>query len=249
MIINIKKLSVVLKNQEILHDLDLEVSDGETMVILGQSGSGKTVLLKTLLGLITPNKGRVEILGQDMSELDDKHLFNIRKKSGMVFQSSALFDSMSVWENVGFFLLEHSDIPEDEIRKTAETFLEAVGLDDISEKMPEELSGGMKKRVGIARALASKPQILFYDEPTAGLDVITSASIIKLMKKIHSDFCTTDVIVTHDLAIARNLADHIAVIDEGTIVATGKWDQIINSGNEFVRYFLNIGDLYEKESI
>ncbi|HPP66284.1 MAG TPA: ATP-binding cassette domain-containing protein [bacterium] len=249
MIINIKKLSVVLKNQEILHDLDLEVSDGETMVILGQSGSGKTVLLKTLLGLITPNKGRVEILGQDMSELDDKHLFNIRKKSGMVFQSSALFDSMSVWENVGFFLLEHSDIPENEIRKTAETFLEAVGLDDISEKMPEELSGGMKKRVGIARALASKPQILFYDEPTAGLDVITSASIIKLMKKIHSDFCTTDVIVTHDLAIARNLADHIAVIDEGTIVATGKWDQIINSGNEFVRYFLNIGDLYEKEGI
>ncbi len=248
MIIQVEDLVVVLKEQEILHRVNLNVPQGKTIVILGQSGSGKTVLLKTILGLIRPQQGKLMIFGQDMFRIEDEHLFNIRKKTGMVFQSSALFDSMSVWENVGFSLLEHSGLSEKEVRKQAEDTLAAVGLDDAADKMPEELSGGMKKRVGIARALIGRPQLLLYDEPTAGLDVIISASIIKLMEKIHAEFSTTELIVTHDLAIARNLADHIAVLHEGKILAAGDWEQLKNSENEFVRYFLNIGEPYEKEN-
>jgi len=249
MIIQIEDLVVMLKEHEILHGISLNIPEGKTFVILGQSGSGKTVLLKTLLGLIQPYKGKLVIFGQDMFNIDDEYLFNIRKKTGMVFQSSALFDSMSVWENVGFFLLEHSDLSEGEIRKQAENVLMAVGLEGIADKMPEELSGGMKKRVGIARALISRPQLLLYDEPTAGLDVIISSSIIKLMKKIHTEFSTTELIVTHDLAIARNLADDIAVIHEGKILAVGRWEDLKNSEIEFVRYFLNIGEYYENKNI
>jgi phospholipid/cholesterol/gamma-HCH transport system ATP-binding protein len=182
-----------------------------------------------------------------MFGINDEQLFNLRKKTGMVFQSSALFDSMRIWENVGFFLLEHSRLSEQEIRRQAEEVLSAVGLSDISDKMPEELSGGMKKRVGIARALISKPELLFYDEPTTGLDVITSASIIKLMKKIHRQFNTTEVIVTHDLSIARNLADKIAVIHQGEIVETGTWENLLNSKNEFIKYFFNIGGINDTE--
>lgn len=248
MIIQIEDLIVVLKEREILHGLNLNISEGKTTVILGQSGSGKTVLLKTLLGLIQPHKGKLTIFGQDMFRIKDEDLFNIRKKTGMVFQSSALFDSMSVWENVGFFLLEHSNLSEKEVRKKAEEAMKAVGLEDIADKTPEELSGGMKKRVGIARALIGKPQLLLYDEPTAGLDVIIAASIIKLMKKIHTEFSTTDLIVTHDLSIARDLADHIAIIHQGKIIAAGDWEQLKNSENEFVRYFIKIGEPYEKKN-
>jgi phospholipid/cholesterol/gamma-HCH transport system ATP-binding protein len=247
MVIEIENLRVVLKEQEILKGITMNVEKGEVVVILGPSGSGKSVFLKTLLGLISPYSGKLVVLGNDMFGINDEQLFNLRKKTGMVFQSSALFDSMRIWENVGFFLLEHSRLSEQEIRRQAEEVLSAVGLSDISDKMPEELSGGMKKRVGIARALISKPELLFYDEPTTGLDVITSASIIKLMKKIHRQFNTTEVIVTHDLSIARNLADKIAVIHQGEIVETGTWENLLNSKNEFIKYFFNIGGINDTE--
>jgi len=247
MVIEIEKLCVTLKEREILEEISLNVSENETVVILGPSGSGKTVLLKTLLGLLTPSKGKLIVLGKDMFNISREELLQLRKKTGMVFQSAALFDSMSVWENVGFYLLEFLRLSEQEIRKRAEQVLLAVGLSDVLDKMPDELSGGMRKRVGIARALISEPELLFYDEPTAGLDVITSTSITKLMKKIHREFKTTDLIVTHDLSIARHLADKIAVINEGKIIETGTWEQLLHSKNEFVKYFLNIGAAYENE--
>ncbi|MCX7705852.1 MAG: ATP-binding cassette domain-containing protein [bacterium] len=245
MIIEINNLFVKLKNKEILKDINLVVENEESFVILGPSGSGKTVLLKTMLGLITPTSGSLVILGHDISRVTPKELLDLRRKTGMVFQNAALFDSMTVWENVGFSLIEHFKLPEEEVRKQVQDVLSAVGLTDVMDKMPEELSGGMRKRVGIARALIFKPQIIFYDEPTAGLDVITSASIVKLMRKIHNQFHTTDVIVTHDLTIARKLADQIAVISDGRILDTGKWEYLLTSENEFIRHFLNEGEKYE----
>ncbi|MGC9065741.1 MAG: ABC transporter ATP-binding protein [Candidatus Ratteibacteria bacterium] len=247
MVIEIENLYVTLKEREILKEISLNVGENETVVILGPSGSGKTVLLKTLLGLLTPSDGKLIVLGKDMFNISREELLQLRKKTGMVFQSAALFDSMSVWENVGFYLLEFLRLPEQEVRRRAEQILFAVGLSDVLDKMPDELSGGMRKRVGIARALIGEPEILFYDEPTAGLDVITSTSITKLMKKIHREFKTTDLIVTHDLSIARHLADKIAVINEGKIIETGTWEQLLYSKNEFVKYFLNIGAVYENE--
>jgi phospholipid/cholesterol/gamma-HCH transport system ATP-binding protein len=167
----------------------------------------------------------------------------------MVFQSAALFDSLSIWENVGFFLLEHTNKEETEIRERAAEALGAVGLEGILDSKPEQLSGGMRKRVGIARALISKPQVIFYDEPTAGLDVLTADSIVRLIKKIHSQYKTTDVIVIHDIALARRLADRIAVIDEGSIVITGTWDEVVQFQHPLIRRFLSIGGDYEETNI
>ncbi|MCM8816846.1 MAG: ATP-binding cassette domain-containing protein [Candidatus Omnitrophica bacterium] len=242
MIIEIKDLVVKLKEREILKKINLEVEEGQSFVILGPSGSGKTVLLKSMVGLIKPDSGTLKVLGYDMSNISVKDLFDLRKKTGMVFQNSALFDSMTVMENVGFSLIEHLKLPEEEVRKQVQQALSAVGLTDVLDKMPEELSGGMRKRVGIARALVFKPRIIFYDEPTAGLDVITSASIVNLMGKIHKEFNTTDVIVTHDLNIGSKLADKIAIIYNGEILGTGKWEELLESKNEFIRHFLNAGE-------
>ncbi|MCM8764252.1 MAG: ATP-binding cassette domain-containing protein [Candidatus Omnitrophica bacterium] len=246
MIIKIENLYVRLGDRDILKGVNFNVSRGENFVILGPSGSGKTVLLKTLLGLMKPSSGKLVVLGHDMFNITDKELFEIRKKTGMVFQNAALFDSMMVWENVGFALIEHLKLSKEEIRKKAQQALMAVGLFDILDKIPEQLSGGMRKRVGIARALIGEPEILFYDEPTAGLDVITSSGILNLMKKIHSEFSTTDVIVTHDLTIARDFADRIAIINDGVILATGRWEELLKSENDFVKYFLNVGADHEK---
>lgn len=242
MIIEIRNLNVKLKDKEILKDINLGVENGESIVILGPSGSGKTVLIKTMLGLIKPTSGILKVLGHDMFNISTKELFELRRKTGMVFQNAALFDSLLVWENVGFSLIEHLKLPEDEIHRRVHEVLSAVGLPDVMDKMPEELSGGMKKRVGIARALIFKPQLLFYDEPTTGLDVITSASIVNLIKEIHQQFKTTDVIVTHDLLIARKLADRIAVINNGEVLGTGKWEELSRSENEFIKNFLNAGE-------
>ncbi len=247
MIIEIRNLSVKLKEREILREISLDIEDGQSFVILGPSGSGKTVLLKTMLGLIKPDSGTLRVLGHDMSDIGSKELFDLRRKTGMVFQNAALFDSMTVWENVGFSLIEHLKLPEEEVRKHVKEVLSAVGLDDVMDKMPEELSGGMRKRVGIARALIFQPRIIFYDEPTAGLDVITSTSILNLMGRIHKQFNTTDVIVTHDLMIGRKLADRIAVINNGEILGTGRWQDLLKSENEFIRYFLNAGEIYENQ--
>lgn len=248
MIIEIRDLFVKLKDREILKKINFDIEDGQNFVILGPSGSGKTVLLKTMLGLIKPVSGSLKVLGYNMSGISLKELSELRRKTGMVFQNAALFDSLTIWENVGFSLIEHLKLPEEKVRKQVQEVLSAVGLTDVMDKMPEELSGGMRKRVGIARALIFKPRVIFYDEPTAGLDVITSASILKLMGKIHKEFETTDVIVTHDLTIGKRLADRIAVIYNGEILGTGKWEELLKSENEFIRYFLNAGEIYENRN-
>ncbi len=245
MVIEAEKLFVRIQEEEILRGIDLFIQEGETVVLLGPSGSGKTVFLKVLLGLIKPYSGRLSVLGYDMFNISRSQLFELRKKTGVVFQSAALFDSMRVWENVGFALIEHTKMPHDEIRRQVQQVLEAVGLSDVMDRRPEELSGGMRKRVGIARALIMKPQLLFYDEPTTGLDVITASSILNLMEDLHKRFKTTEIIVTHDLSIARKFADRIAVINQGKIIRTGRWQDYVNSKDDFVRNFFKIGVSHE----
>ncbi|MCL5674972.1 MAG: ATP-binding cassette domain-containing protein [Candidatus Omnitrophica bacterium] len=232
--INIKNLTVFIKNKKILDDINIHINKGETFVILGESGAGKTIFLKTVIGLIKADAGEIIICGANISQIDENKLLDLRQKTGMVFQSSALFDSLTIWENVGFFLLEHTNLSDGEIREKAEKSLNSVGLKDILDEMPEHLSGGMKKRVGIARALINHPEIIFYDEPTAGLDPVTSESILSLVAKIHKEYKTTDVIVTHDLGIAKKFSDRVAIIDDGRIFTVGTWEEVVKTGHPIV---------------
>jgi len=244
--ITIQDLSVSLGGKEILKNLSFTLEEGESFVILGSSGSGKTVLLRTLAGLIRPYTGTIEIFGNNIARMTRDEKRALRERTAMVFQSSALFDSMTVWENVGFYLIEHSDLSFSEIRRRADEVLREVGLEDVLDLKPEELSGGMKKRVGIARALIGEPKVLFYDEPTAGLDPLTSQSIIRLIAELHKKHYTTELLVTHDLEIAKKVADRIAVLNRGEIQALGTWKSLVESEHPFVQKFIRAGGLYEE---
>jgi phospholipid/cholesterol/gamma-HCH transport system ATP-binding protein len=232
--ISIKNLTIFIEDKKILDNINLEINKGETFVILGESGAGKSVLLKTIVGLIKPTEGEIFIRQENLGQMNKNKLLELREKTGMVFQAAALFDSMTVCQNVGFFLFEHTNLSDEEIRERVKKSLHAVGLENILDEMPEHLSGGMKKRVGIARALINQPEIIFYDEPTAGLDPVTSASILELIEKIHKEYQTTDVIVTHDLEIARKFSDRVAIIDNGKIFTIGIWQEVVKIGHPIV---------------
>jgi len=221
-----RNVVVRLGGRAVLDGLNLSVHAGESLVIAGPSGCGKSVFLKTILRLLEPAAGEILIEGRDILKMTDREFLALRTRIGMVFQSPALFDSMTVWENVGFFLLNHTDLPADEVRRRVSASLEAVGLPGIEDKLPEELSGGMKRRVSIARALIGKPSILLYDEPTTGLDPITSASIAGLMREIHRREGATTVAVTHDVQLAARLADRIALISNGRIEELGTFEEL-----------------------
>jgi phospholipid/cholesterol/gamma-HCH transport system ATP-binding protein len=226
-IIVVKNLSVKLGGREILKDISFEIEKGSSVVIIGQSGSGKTVLIKTILGIIKSYKGEIYIFGENINRIDEEKLKKIRERIGMVFQNSALFDSLNVWRNVGFYYLYHSEKSEEEIKIMAIEILKKLGLDEsVADMMPEELSGGMKKRVSIARCLISQPEILFYDEPTTGLDPITSENLTELIKKIHKDFNTTDITVTHDVKLASKIGERLILIDNGRIVESGTYEEL-----------------------
>jgi len=221
--------------REVLKGLSFEVRPGEIFVIMGPSGSGKTVLLKHLIGLEEPDAGEILIDGQPVQLPDAK----VRYRVAMVFQSGALFDSLTVGENVGFYLAEHRLKSPDEIARIVSTTLDLVGLKGIEDKMPGELSGGMKKRVAIARALVVEPQLIFYDEPTSGLDPVSSVAIAGVIVNLNKRIHVTSLVVSHDRDLAFGIADHIAVINDGRILAIGTPDQIKRNSDPRVQQFLN----------
>ncbi|MBI5057898.1 MAG: ABC transporter ATP-binding protein [Nitrospirae bacterium] len=226
------------EGKEVLRGVDLKVEKGESVVVIGGSGSGKSVLLKHIIGLLKPDKGTVIIDSTDLSQLDADALNEIRKKFGMLFQAAALFDSMSVWENVGFGLKRHTHMSDTDIKEAAVQKLKMVGLVGVEDLMPSELSGGMRKRVGLARAIAMEPEILLYDEPTTGLDPIMADAINDLIIEMRERLNVTSVAITHDMKSAYKIADTIAMLYNGVIIAKGKTEEIKNTSDPVVRQFI-----------
>ena len=222
----------------VLRGIDLTVEKGESMVVIGGSGSGKSVLLKHIIGILRPDAGKVLIDGVDLALLKERELYEVRKKFGMLFQMSALFDSMTVWENVGFALHRNKSMHDKEIKARATEKLKLVGLSGVENLMPAELSGGMKKRVGLARAIAHEPEILLYDEPTTGLDPIMADAINELIIEMRNTLSVTSVAITHDMNSAYKIADRIAMLYEGRIIDTGSPDEIKNTSNPVVKQFI-----------
>jgi phospholipid/cholesterol/gamma-HCH transport system ATP-binding protein len=222
----------------VLNGVNLTIEKGESMTVIGGSGSGKSVLLKHIIALLFPDRGRVIVDGQMLNDLDERGLNEIRKKFGMLFQGAALFDSLTVWENVGFGLKQHTKLSDKEIRKIVTEKLALVGLKDVEDKMPSELSGGMKKRVGLARAIAMDAAIILYDEPTTGLDPITADALNDLIVDLRKKLGVTSVSITHDMQSAYKISDRIAMLYKGQIQEIGTPDQIRNTTNPIVRQFI-----------
>ncbi len=224
--------------KHVLKGCDLEVQEGESMVVIGGSGSGKTVLIKCIIGLIQPDEGKIYVDGLEITSLNERELSDVRKKFGMLFQGGALFDSLRIWENVGFGLRQHTQQSEEEIRKISSEKLRLVGLRDIEDLMPSELSGGMKKRVSLARAIAMEPEILLYDEPTTGIDPIMADAINGLIIQMREKLNVTSIAITHDMKSAYKIADRIAMLYQGKIIEVGTPEEIKNSSNLIVQQFI-----------
>jgi phospholipid/cholesterol/gamma-HCH transport system ATP-binding protein len=238
--IRIRELRKAFGPKTVLDGVDLEVADGESLVVIGGSGTGKSVLLKCILGLLTPDSGTIEIDGQEITGLSRSERAAVLQKFGMLFQSAALFDSLPVWQNVAFGLLQVKRLGRSEARAKAIETLGMVGLgEDVADLSPAELSGGMQKRVGLARAIATQPEILFFDEPTTGLDPIMADVINELIARLVRQLGATAISITHDLASARKIADRIAMIYKGKIIWQGEVGQIDDSGNPYVDQFIN----------
>jgi phospholipid/cholesterol/gamma-HCH transport system ATP-binding protein len=237
--ISVRNLRVKYGEREILHGINFEVPSGETMVILGGSGSGKSTLLRTLVGLEQPSSGEIWIQGKDFASISEDERDELRKKMGMSFQGGALFGSMTVGENVALPLHEHTKLDDSTIEIMVRLKLDQVGLSGFEKYMPAQLSGGMKKRAAIARALAMDPEILFFDEPSAGLDPIIAAGIDELILKLKKAFGITIVVVTHELASAFLIADRMIVLDKGVIVADATTEELRKSQHPRVRQFLD----------
>ena len=239
--IQITKLCKAFGSQTVLNCVDLRVMRGETLVVLGRSGTGKSVLLRLLIGLQQPDSGSIQVVGQEITGLPENPLYEIRKKVGFVFQNSALYDSLTVAENVEFPLKYHGRMTAGQRHDRAIEILTQVGMEEAADKMPTDISGGMKKRVGLARALALKPDIMLYDEPTAGLDPITSGEINELILKLQKDRAMSSIVVTHEIHSAEAIADRVALLNEGNIVFDGKFEELKKSDDEFVSLFVRNG--------
>jgi phospholipid/cholesterol/gamma-HCH transport system ATP-binding protein len=237
--ISVRNLHVRYGTREILHGVSFEVPAGETLVIMGGSGSGKSTLLRTLVGLELPSEGEIWIQGKNFAAMTGEQRDELRKKMGMSFQSGALFGSMTVGENVALPLHEHTPLDESTINIMVRLKLDQVGLSGFENYMPAQLSGGMKKRAAIARALAMEPEILFFDEPSAGLDPIIAAGLDELILKLKKAFRITIVVVTHELASAFLIADRMILVDKGYIVASGTPDELRRDTGPRVRQFLD----------
>lgn len=236
--IRIVELHKSFGQQKVLDGVSLEVEKGKTTVIIGKSGGGKSVLLKHVIGLLKPDKGEVWLNGMEITRLKDRDLNEVRKKIGMLFQEGALFDSMDVFDNVAFPLREHTKMHETEIERIVEERLGQVGLIDFKEKMPSELSGGMKKRVGLARALVLDPDTVLFDEPTSALDPLISLTILDLIKETQTSLKKTYLVISHDILGMFRIADKVAFLSDGRIVEYGSPEEIKNSTNEATREFL-----------
>lgn len=238
-VIKLENISLAFE-EPILQDVSFDAKAGETIVVVGESGTGKSTILKLLLRLLIPDKGRVYIDDEDITGLTFDEALKVRQKMGMVFQGAALFDSMSVYENVAYPLREHTDLDEDEIEARVREKLQFVDLepDRVMEQMPSELSGGMKKRVGIARGLANNPEIMLYDEPTSGLDPLTTATITYLILKLQRELNVTSVVVSHDIRSAFRMASKIALLSNRHIGFFGTPEEMTGSDDSYIREFL-----------
>jgi phospholipid/cholesterol/gamma-HCH transport system ATP-binding protein len=225
-------------SQRVLEGVDLEVKRKETVAVLGQSGTGKSVFLRLLIGLHQPDSGSIVVFGEDIAKLPLAKLNDIRKRIGFLFQHSALYDSMTVEENVAFPLRRHTKLSDQERNQKVHDLLKSVGMEADLKKMPSELSGGMQRRVGLARALALDPEILLFDEPTAGLDPIMSAEIGKLISQQKQERNVTSIVVTHDIHNAKSFADRLVVLHDGKIVSQGTYEELGRSQDEFVVRYL-----------
>jgi len=237
--ITLKNVHKSFGTQKVLDGLDLDIPAGEITAIIGPSGEGKSVLLKHLIGLLQPDSGTVEVDGESIMDLRRSELNRIREKFGMLFQNVALFDSMTVFENVAFPLQEKTALSKDEIRSRVVTALEDVGLYNIDNKYPDELSGGMKKRVGLARAVVLNPKIILFDEPTTGLDPIIKRAVHQLIKDTHVKFGFTAVIVSHEIPEIFDVAQNVAMLFRGKILQYGTADEIIHSDHPAIRQFIS----------
>ena len=238
--ISLKSVHKAFGPKVVLDGLDLDVGVGESVVVSGGSGTGKSVMLKCILGLLKPEQGSIEVDGEEVTTMGARERERVLRKFGMLFQGSALFDSLKVWENVAFGLIQGRNMPRDQAREIALEKLAQVGMGgEVGELSPAELSGGMQKRVGLARAIATEPEIIFFDEPTTGLDPIMGDVINDLIVKCVEELGATALSITHDLASARKIANRIAMIHEGKIIWAGPVADIDNSGSEHVDQFIN----------
>ncbi len=226
-------------SHKILNGVDLSVNQGETCVIIGRSGCGKSVLLKHIVGILRPDRGSIRLDGREITNLGEKEMNAVRLRIGLVFQGGALFDSMTVAENVAFGLAEHEKVPQRELLERVEESLSLVDLHGIGNLSPSELSGGMKKRVALARAICIRPDVILYDEPTTGVDPITSDSINGLIRSMHDKLKVTSIVVTHDMRSAYTVGDKLAMMYHGRIIAEGTPAQIQTSDNPVVHQFIN----------
>lgn len=245
-VISLRQLNITFGTHTVLDNIDLDVYKGETLAVLGPSGTGKSTVLRSMIGLLEPNGGQIFIQGEDVSGLDEDGWNRLRMKMGMVFQYSALFDFLTVGENIAFGLRQHTDKSNEEIQGIVTQMLDLVGLPGTQDLYPAELSGGMKKRVGLARAIAVNPEIVLYDEPTAGLDPIMSRNISRLIKKTQEQLHVTSVLVTHDMQSAFYAADRVAMLYEGHIVAIGTAEEMKNSTNPIVKAFIEGREIKEQ---
>ncbi|MFA5971351.1 MAG: ATP-binding cassette domain-containing protein [Lentimicrobiaceae bacterium] len=239
-VISISGLYKSFGELHVLKGIDFELFKGENIAVLGKSGTGKSVLIKIIVGLLKPDKGEVLVLGQHVDKLERKELDALRLRIGFSFQSSALYDSMNVYHNLAFPLtMNRKNLSKKDVDEVLDEVLEAVGLKDKANQLPSDLSGGQRKRIGIARTLILKPEIMLYDEPTSGLDPVTSAEIIELINEVQLKYNTSSVIITHDLTCAKNTGNRIAMLLEGRFLKVGSFAEVFDSDNEQVKGFFN----------
>ena len=236
--IRVVNLHKSFAEHEVLSGVHLEIRQGESMVVIGGSGTGKTVLIRCIIGLVQPDEGEIYVDGTEITSLNEREMNEIRKRFGMLFQGGALFDSLTVWENVGFGLRQHTRLREEEIRRIVSEKLGLLGLRNIEDLMPAELSGGMKKRVSLARAIAMEPEILLYDEPTTGIDPMMADAINELIIRMREKLNVTSIAITHDMTSAYKIADRIAMLYQGKIIEVGTPEEIKSSRNPIVQQFI-----------
>jgi phospholipid/cholesterol/gamma-HCH transport system ATP-binding protein len=237
-LIHVRDLYKSFGDNHVLRGIDLDVHNKENVVVLGRSGTGKSVLIKIICGLLKPDRGAVNVLGKEVDQLNDKELRELRLQVGFSFQNSALYDSMSVRENLAFPLVRNArHLTRKEVASQIESVLSDVGLSQTINQMPSELSGGQRKRIGIARTLILRPQIMLYDEPTSGLDPITSIEINNLINLVRHKFNTTSIIITHDLTCAKSTGDRVAMMYDGKFIKEGTFDEVFNTSDERIKNF------------
>jgi phospholipid/cholesterol/gamma-HCH transport system ATP-binding protein len=237
-VVSVQGLYKSFEDNHVLKGIDLEVHKGENVIVLGRSGSGKSVLIRIIAGLIKPDKGSVKVLGKEVPTLSKEELMALRVKMGFLFQSNALYDSLSVYENLAFPLVRHTrNLTKAQINEAVKDALEAVGLPETASQFPSELSGGQRKRIGIARMLILKPEIILYDEPTSGLDPITCIEINKLINTVKEKYHASSILITHDLTCARQTGDRIMMIIDGHFVRQGSFKEVFDTNDEKIKGF------------